>query len=438
MNNVLVEEQNWFQKNSVNRLFGANLTTFSLHPQNAAIVIQSASLTSEKYSGTFNGSFINSSGSFTIPAQFKTVLTFNSYDLTTAKLLQSTGRDGLQNQYVWDHNNTLIKTSTTIGGTLQLATNFVYRPLVGITKETDVNGLSAYKEFDALGRVHLAKDNDGNILSRYRYHFKGETASFVLSASKLQANVNESISFSVSDVFASTGGSTHLSWNMGDGRTYTDNRTSVTLSYPSPGSYTVNVTLSSTEYPPVTKSLLIKINKPLQVSVCVDGPQEVDICTGEVIVYGSCTASNNTAYSNIELVATPVVGTGCTGAYTYKWEYKLSTSSYWYSLGTSQRVLFAYRQVGDYQVRCTLTDACNKTAVGQQGIYFFEGQPNCSISFQPLISLEQPGLEDSVSGMEVIESAGHEETPDGDRLPLPLPTGVPYGVFATPDKTGEN
>ncbi len=53
----------------------------------------------------------------------------------------------------------------------QVAT-YTYKPLVGITSETDARGNMMTYEYDGFGRLLLIKDKDGNILKKYEYVLK--------------------------------------------------------------------------------------------------------------------------------------------------------------------------------------------------------------------------------------------------------------------------
>ncbi|WP_316812834.1 hypothetical protein [Pedobacter heparinus] len=51
-------------------------------------------------------------------------------------------------------------------------TTYIYNPLVGLTSQTDAKGMTAYYEYDTFQRLKYIKDQDGNILKSYDYHYK--------------------------------------------------------------------------------------------------------------------------------------------------------------------------------------------------------------------------------------------------------------------------
>lgn len=51
-----------------------------------------------------------------------------------------------------------------------LMTTYTYKPLVGVTSQTDANGNVTYFEYN-YGRLHEIKDSKGNIVTQYNYNY---------------------------------------------------------------------------------------------------------------------------------------------------------------------------------------------------------------------------------------------------------------------------
>ena len=54
-------------------------------------------------------------------------------------------------------------------------TTYTYAPLVGVTSQCDVDNRATYYYYDGFGRLNVVKDQDGNIIKTYQYHYKGQT-----------------------------------------------------------------------------------------------------------------------------------------------------------------------------------------------------------------------------------------------------------------------
>lgn len=51
---------------------------------------------------------------------------------------------------------------------------YTYSPLIGMTSHCDVGNRVTYYSYDVLGRLSFARDQDGNIVKTYQYHYKGQ------------------------------------------------------------------------------------------------------------------------------------------------------------------------------------------------------------------------------------------------------------------------
>jgi len=52
-------------------------------------------------------------------------------------------------------------------------TTYTYTPLVGMTSQCDVDNRVTYYFYDPLARLKYVKDQDGNIIKTYQYHYQG-------------------------------------------------------------------------------------------------------------------------------------------------------------------------------------------------------------------------------------------------------------------------
>jgi YD repeat-containing protein len=53
-----------------------------------------------------------------------------------------------------------------------LMTTYTYKPLVGMTSQTDSNGVTTYYIYDSLGRLESIKDNNHKVLKNIKYNYK--------------------------------------------------------------------------------------------------------------------------------------------------------------------------------------------------------------------------------------------------------------------------
>lgn len=52
-------------------------------------------------------------------------------------------------------------------------TSYAYAPMLGVTSQDDASGKISYYEYDSLGRLKDIKDQDGNIIKTFDYHYLG-------------------------------------------------------------------------------------------------------------------------------------------------------------------------------------------------------------------------------------------------------------------------
>jgi YD repeat-containing protein len=133
-------------------------------------------------------------------------ITFDRYD-ASGNLLQFTGKDGVVNTFIWGYTHQypvakIIGSSydnaiTSAGINLNIINNpsndvalraelsklrqlsgnvqvvyCTYKPLVGVSSETDANNRISYYEYDSFNRLRRIKDQDGNIVKVFDYQYQ--------------------------------------------------------------------------------------------------------------------------------------------------------------------------------------------------------------------------------------------------------------------------
>jgi YD repeat-containing protein len=69
----------------------------------------------------------------------------------------------------WRSFNTSLRSNATLANAQ--ITTYTYKPLVGLTSQTDPNGKTTYYEYDTFGRLQFIKDDQGKIVKKYDYHY---------------------------------------------------------------------------------------------------------------------------------------------------------------------------------------------------------------------------------------------------------------------------
>jgi hypothetical protein len=94
-----------------------------------------------------------------------------SYSNAIALLSQSIIQNPASDQALRDELNKIRQTYPSA-----LVTTFTYKPLIGVTSETDATGRTIFYEFDNYNRLKLVRDRNGNIIKTHKYQLQGLAA----------------------------------------------------------------------------------------------------------------------------------------------------------------------------------------------------------------------------------------------------------------------
>ncbi|PZX59327.1 hypothetical protein LV84_01358 [Algoriphagus ratkowskyi] len=380
--NTVIEQRNYLTRTSQALVeLGTSVSLYRFDGPGSKWIVPDTQWQSTK--GSTGLTTINASGFFILPSNFQLMHTYNEYEDIYGRLVQETTRGGDVKAYTYLHDNTILGSTTINPGSYGMSTSSEFKPLVGATKVVDINNRSSSIEYDLVGRQRLVYDHEGNIVQRIRYHSKDEVPNFSIKSSSEQAIVGQNVTFSLDDIFVPTGGEAEFAWDMDNGTVYDDNRQEVVTSYSNEGMYSIKAVISANEFEPEIKTLNYLVSDPLQISICADGPQVIDLCGITPVSYGSCTVNNNSPSNNTQFYANfaQPSSTGCVGFYTYQWQYKKSTDSVWTTMTvTDSNMTFPpfVNTEGNYQVRCTATDGCGNTNVAYSYINYYKSNPSCT------------------------------------------------------------
>lgn len=180
-----------------NNITGGTLTTYKVNGESyvpyQVFQIETTSPFAESSFNHFTGSGKDSHyGSYAN-------ITFNDYN-NVGRLVQYTGRDGIPVSYLWDSSSqypmaevkgishsqisslegkqctyssqTLWSDINSVGSS-GLINTYSYKPLVGISSHTNSQNITSKYVYDKSNRLFLVRDQDGNIVSKYGYGYKG-------------------------------------------------------------------------------------------------------------------------------------------------------------------------------------------------------------------------------------------------------------------------
>lgn len=219
-------------------------------------------------------------------------------------LTSATATDGTTNSYTYGYNSTLMTSKTTENQT----TTYEHKPLVGITKVTDPNGKIMSYEYDDFNRLSLIKDENGDILERYRYKFSLETMKSNYDIESCLVK-DESITF---DNGRNYQGVTKYIWDFGDGTVLETTTSSVAHTYSNTGTYETSLTLLNAEYATKQTNKSITILSPAT---------HYDISGSEP------------SEGEFHFSAVKPAGEGYCGEVTYQWEKSVNNGVSWASFG---------------------------------------------------------------------------------------------------------
>ena len=136
-------------------------------------------------SGSISMSGLSSSTTYVVTYWSNTGNSFtinNTTALTKGKSVTLKGVAWTYFEHIVMNTSTITVSSTGTGNIDELRlypstaqmTTYTYTPLVGMTCSCDVDSRVTYYNYDALGRLRYIRDQNGNMIKTYQYHYQGQ------------------------------------------------------------------------------------------------------------------------------------------------------------------------------------------------------------------------------------------------------------------------
>ena len=218
ISNVPIEVSEFIDKSGTEYLTSSKLSTFGL-VNDLPVKVKDHIFENAISEDDFYESFVDpATGKFIKDSRYSQVSSFKKYD-TSGNLLELLDKDRVTTSYIWGYDEKYIiakvvnaaydDISSALGSTLSVLNSsrdhtkpgapyfldnemrnmmgilrtqlpsakvfiYTYKPFVGITSETDPNGIITSYHYDYFGRLKLVKDHQGNIIKKYNYQYKAK------------------------------------------------------------------------------------------------------------------------------------------------------------------------------------------------------------------------------------------------------------------------
>ncbi|WP_436516214.1 hypothetical protein [Ekhidna sp. To15] len=310
------------------------------------------------------------------------ILTSTNDYKSSGQLKSKIGRSEIETRYDYNADGYL-SSVTADNGVEQQTTNYIYESLVGVSSVQGPDGRSVSYEYDELNRLYLIRDQDQNIIKRYRYNYAGDivkssnygdiSATLTVSFPRLAGTP---IYFNASDIIMF--GSASMWWSI-EGTNYFDDGTSVSHTFNTSGEYSPSFTIDNPEYaqPKIFNALNITVYNDYWKLNPMDGP-------GQTCTYPDAQIDPNqeTEFDDLTYSISTIAGTyDCAGAapIEFEWTYDKGNGPVVFGTGYEATLPNVIHDVpGTATIKVTATDQCGQVEFATKTLTINVWSESCS------------------------------------------------------------